>query len=136
MPGLQLGVTGAITPLRSAPPNYKSLFDFAMAGPLVGLIVSSFLLASGLSMTAAMDPNVALPVVPVDLLRASSYVGGMTSFFLGKGALMPNQGIEAVVELHPYAIAGLVGCYSNALALLPLGRKSNQENMALAWTKV
>ena len=127
MPSLSFGMMGAITPLRSPPPNYKSLFDFSVAGPLVGLVVSTFLLASGLSMTASMDPSIALPVVPVDLLRASSFIGGMTSFFLGKGALMPNQGIEAVVELHPFAIAGVIGCLANALALLPLGREFNMD---------
>lgn len=47
----------------------------------------------------------------------------MVQFFLGKVALLPDQGPGALVELHPFAIAGFVGCLVNALAMLPLGRK-------------
>lgn len=64
-----------------------------------------------------------LPVLPVSLLRASSLGGGMVQFFLGNIAVMPNQGVDAVVQLHPFAIAGVIGCITNALTLLPLGRK-------------
>jgi hypothetical protein len=99
------------------------LFDFAIAGPLAGLAVSICLLFGGLEMTSAMEFNAELPVVPVDLLRASSLAGEMTQFFLGKGAVMPEQGPMAVVALHPFAIAGFIGCMTNSLALLPLGRK-------------
>ena len=123
IPSITNGVTGAITPLKSPPPNTKALFDFAIAGPIAGLTVSLLLLLTGLEMTAAMNLNAELPVVPVDLVRASSLGGGMVQFFLGKGAVMPNQGPEALVQLHPLAIAGFIGCITNSLALLPLGRK-------------
>lgn len=69
----------------------------------------------------ANDAN--LPVLPVDLARASSLGGGMIQYFLGKYALQPDQGPEAYVALHPFAISGWIGCTINALALLPLGRK-------------
>jgi hypothetical protein len=68
-----------------------------------------------------MDAN--LPVMPVDLARASSLGGGMIEYFLGKYTLLPDQGPGAYVELHPFAISGWIGCTINALALLPLGRK-------------
>ena len=109
--------------MKSPPPNLKSLFDFSIAGPLVGLTASLILLLSGLEMTSSMDIGTPLPVLPVDVLRASSLGGGMVQFFLGNGAVMPGQGPAAVVELHPLAIAGFMGCLTNSLALLPLGRK-------------
>lgn len=44
----------------------------------------------------------------------------MVEYFLGKGVLTSSSA-EAVLPLHPFAIAGFVGMLSNALALLPLG---------------
>ena len=69
----------------------------------------------------SLDSN--LPVLPADLARASSLGGGTIQYFLGKYALMPDQVPGAFVELHPFAISGLIGCIINALAMLPLGRK-------------
>ena len=123
IPSVTTGFAGVITPLKSPPPNLKSLFDFSIAGPLVGLTASLILLLSGLEMTSSMDIGTPLPVLPVDVLRASSLGGGMVQFFLGNGAVMQGQGPAAVVELHPLAIAGFMGCLTNSLALLPLGRK-------------
>lgn len=64
-----------------------------------------------------------LPVLPVDFVRSSSLGGGLVEFFLGPTALLPDQGPNAFVQLHPFAIAGFIGCLINSLALLPLGRK-------------
>ena len=118
-----MGLAGAITPIKSPPPNNKALFDFSIAGPLAGLTVSLGMLFVGLQMTQQMSFDSNLPVLPVDLARSSSLCGGMIQYFLGKYALMPDQGSSAFVELHPYAISGLIGCLINALAMLPLGRK-------------
>jgi hypothetical protein len=85
--------------------------------------VSFALLLTGLEITSSMDMNAQLPALPVDLIRASSLGGGMVQFFLGNGVVMPDQGPAAMIELHPFAIAGFVGCMVNSLALLPLGRK-------------
>ena len=100
------------------------MFDFAIAGPLAGLFVSLGLLLVGLEMTRQMGIDANLPVIPVDLARVSSLGGGMIQYFLGKYSLLPGQGLGANVELHPFAISGWIGCVINALALLPLGRKS------------
>jgi hypothetical protein len=123
IPSITTGLTGAITPLRSPPPNSKSMFDFAIAGPLAGIFVSLALLLNGLDLTASATFGTQLPVVPVDLLRSSSLGGGLVEYFLGNTSLLPGQGPAAVLPLHPYAIAGFVGLMTNALALLPLGRK-------------
>jgi hypothetical protein len=99
------------------------MFDFALAGPLAGMVVSLALLLNGLDLTSSMTMGTQLPVVPVDLLRSSSLGGGLVEYFLGNTAILPDQGPAAVLPLHPYAIAGFVGLMTNALALLPLGRK-------------
>ena len=93
-----------------------------MAGPLAGFAASLFLLVTGLEATSTMTLGSQLPVLPVDLVRASSLGGGLVQFFLGNVAILP-QGPGAVLQLHPYAIAGFIGLITNALALLPLGRK-------------
>lgn len=99
------------------------MFDFAIAGPLAGLFVSLALLWNGLDLTATSAFGTQYPVLPVDLLRSSSLGGGLVEYFLGNTALLPDQGPAALLPLHPYAIAGFIGLLTNALALLPLGRK-------------
>ena len=123
VPSITTGLTGAITPLRSPPPNSKSMFDFGLAGPIAGMGVSVLLLLNGLELTSSMALGTQLPVVPVDLLRASSLGGGLVEYFLGRTAIMAGQGPAAVLPLHPYGIAGFIGLLTNALALLPLGRE-------------
>ena len=126
VPSLSTGLAGTITPLKSPPPSKKALFDFAIAGPIAGLTVSIGLLFVGLELTRQMGLDTSLPVLPVDLVRSSSLGGGMVEFFLGKYTLLPDQGPGAFVELHPFAISGFIGCLTNSLALLPLGRKLEQ----------
>lgn len=101
------------------------MFDFAVSGPLAGLAVSLFLLVNGLGITASMDLTASsqLPALPVLLLHASALGGGLVETFLGSGVLSTATP-ETVLPLHPFAIAGFVGLITNALALLPLGRKS------------
>jgi hypothetical protein len=123
IPSITTGLTGAITPLKSPPPNLRSLFDFGVAGPLAGLALSFFFLLNGLELTASGNVSGLLPVIPVDILRTSSLGGGLVEFFLGGNILMPGQPPGAVVQLHPFAVAGFIGCITNSLALLPLGSK-------------
>lgn len=122
LPSLQTGLSGAITPLKTSPPNLKSLFDFSMAGPLSGLIISLFFMYSGLELTAFMGPDAQslLPSLPLQLLRSSALAGGMVEWLLGDGILAPGGG---TILLHPFAIAGYIGLISNAIALLPIGSK-------------
>jgi hypothetical protein len=127
IPSLQLGFQGAITPLKSPPPSLKSLFDFAIAGPILGMMASLAFLIVGLSMTASanMDQVANLPGLPIYLLQASALGGGLTEMFLGKGVLGQGVAENSILQLHPFAISGFVGLMANAIALLPLGRKWN-----------
>jgi hypothetical protein len=124
---IQTGFFGSITPLQSPPPSLKSLFDFAMAGPLFGFATSFALFVVGLQETAAAQMNVSMdfPGLPTFLLRSSALCSELVEFFLGKGTLFSGVDlpVEAVLPLHPFAIAGYVGLFVNALALLPIGSK-------------
>lgn len=125
VPSVQLGITGTITPLKSPPPSLHALFDFAMAGPMAGILASIGFLVAGLGITAASDAAQAadLPALPLYLLRTSTLGGDMIELFLGKGTLMQALPSDTVLPLHPFAVAGFTGLLVNALALLPLGRK-------------
>lgn len=122
IPSLQLGLYGCITPLKSSPKNLNSLFDFAIAGPLVGMIISISLMYIGLEKQVFMDQlsQSQLPSLPIELVRSSSLAGGMVEWLLGDGVLL-SPDPTALIRLHPLAIAGFIGILSNALNLLPLG---------------
>ncbi|KAL9181291.1 hypothetical protein ACHAXT_010096 [Thalassiosira profunda] len=123
VPGFQFGLTGGLTPIESSPKNIKSLFDFAIAGPLVGFAASLLLLYTGLELTAFMETAARdqLPSVPVEILRSSALGGGVIDYLLGDGALdTPNPATD-MIKLHPFAIAGFGGLVTNALSLLPIG---------------
>ena len=83
-------------------------------------------LVSGLDITASATAEqvASLPAIPVYLLQSSALGGGLVELFLGKGVLGQDITANSVLQLHPFAIAGFVGLVANALALLPLGRKS------------
>jgi hypothetical protein len=88
------------------------------------LVASVTFLLVGLELTQSSSLDSALPVLPVGFVRSSSLGGGLVEFFLGKVALLPDQGPNAEIQLHPFAIGGFLGCLVNALAMLPLGRES------------
>jgi len=124
IPSIQIGLQGSITPILTPPKNFNSLFDFAIAGPLTGLIISIGLLYLGLSTQVFMDTaaQAQLPAVPVELLRASSLGGGIIEWLLGDGILgISPDDASAVIRLHPYAVGGYLGIVVNALNLLPIG---------------
>jgi hypothetical protein len=124
LPSIQLGLMPSITAIKSPPPSLRSLFDFAMAGPMAGLLASIFFLVAGLEITASLDLTLSTdqPGLPLYLLRSSTLGGEFIELFLGKGTLMRELPSETIVPLHPFAVSGFCGILSNALALLPLGR--------------
>jgi membrane-associated protease RseP (regulator of RpoE activity) len=122
VPSFQLGLLGSITPLNGPPPSLKSLFDFAICGPLFGMMASIAILITGLDLTAHIPlsqlPD--LPVFPSTIFRASELGGSLAEFYLGRGVVTLGES-DTLLSLHPLAIAGIAGLFANALALLPLG---------------
>jgi hypothetical protein len=92
---------------------------------MAGLLVSVIFLVVGLELTASSDVTQSTdwPGLPLYLLRSSTLGGEFVELFLGRGTLMRELPIEAVLPLHPLAVSGFCGVIASALALLPLGRK-------------
>ena len=124
LPGWGLPFLGCQNNFVESPKNLTSLFDYAMLGPLLGLLASLGFLVSGLELTNAAGPETLkyLPALPVDVLRSSTLGGSLVDSFLGGGqGFVTLQDPKMPVPLHPFAIAGFTGLLSNALALLPIG---------------
>lgn len=131
IPSIVSGTTNSITSLKTSPKNKQDLVDFAVAGPLVGMIGSLLVLCYGLDLTAAADAATvqSFPGLPLAVLRQSSLGGGLIDLFLGNGVLnvpASAEGAQALastlIALHPLAVAGFFSLVVNALALVPAGR--------------
>ena len=112
VPSIMTGITNSITSLKSSPMNKKDLVEFAVAGPLVGMIGSITLLCYGLALTATADPATisTYPGLPLAILRTSSLGGGLVDIFLGNGVLNVPASAEGaqtlastLIALHPFA---------------------------------
>ena len=132
VPSLVTGITNTITSLKEPPKNRQALFDFAIAGPLAGIVTSLAVLYYGLLATSTMDAAsyANLPALPLEFLRQSSLGGAIIESVLGAGILdVPDAaaGTAAVanlnIPLHPFAIAGYLGLLVNAISLWPVGSK-------------
>lgn len=131
VPSILSGITSSITTLKSSPKNRQDLLEFAVAGPLAGMICSIFVLSYGLVLTATADTATIqmFPGLPLAVLRQSSLGGGLVDIFLGNGVLNVPASAEGtqllastMIALHPFAIAGFLSLFVNALALVPVGR--------------
>ena len=103
------------------------MFDFSVAGPLIGMLASLAAVALGSQFTVAADPAY-LPSLPLEILRQSTLGGGIINYILGNGALSVPEGAKGteviasmMIPLHPVAIAGYIGLVVNALSMLPIG---------------
>ncbi|MBD2139461.1 site-2 protease family protein [Anabaena sp. FACHB-1237] len=114
-----LGTFGAFIKIRSPMPNRKVLFDISIAGPLAGFLATLPLLIWGLSHSqivelpaknGLLDPNALNPKYSILLAIIAKLVWG--------NQLTSQTGID----LHPLAIAGLLGLIVTALNLMPVGQ--------------
>ena len=128
IPSIATGITSTLTSLKSPPKNREQLFDFAVAGPLFGIVASTAALYIGLQMTAFADPSSAasFPALPLQILRQSTLGGGIIESVLGSGTLSVPDGAYQLISsinipLHPVALAGFISLIVNAFALLPIG---------------
>ena len=131
VPSLFTGLTSTVTTFRTPPKNAATMFDYAAAGPIAGIITSILAIAVGCQITSVTSDMSLFPSLPLEILRQSTLGGGVIEFVLGNGALsLPKAAIGTAavagmtVPLHPIAIAGFIGLIINALAVLPIGSKS------------
>jgi len=120
LPSLQLGTFGSITPLRSFPKTRSVLFDVAVGGPIVSMLVSIILIVGGLSMTiTSVGGSLStLPVVPASMMKSSLLIGSICSVVAPKIMLLP---LSRPVPIHPLFLVGLAGLLATSLNLLPIG---------------
>jgi membrane-associated protease RseP (regulator of RpoE activity) len=124
VPSLVVGTTSTVTTFKEPPKNKEAMFDFAVAGPLAGVLASIVALVIGSQLTLISDPAT-LPALPLEILRQSTLGGGIIdgiiqgSLYIPDGA--PMTGI--MISLHPLAMAGYISLIINALALVPVGSK-------------
>jgi membrane-associated protease RseP (regulator of RpoE activity) len=114
-----LGTFGAFIKMQSPIPNRKALFDIGIAGPLAGFIATLPLIIWGLNnsevvpmtdKTGLLNPNALNPTYSILLA------------LLSKLALGSELTTNSALDLHPVAVAGLLGLIVTALNLMPVGQ--------------
>jgi membrane-associated protease RseP (regulator of RpoE activity) len=121
LPSATLGLFGSITPLRSYPPNRSALIDFALSGPIAGIVLSTTFMIVGSLKTACATSTALLkfPFVPVVFLKSSFLSGSILSYMLPKLMLLPQS---QPIPIHPLFMIGFAGSLVSALNLLPIFR--------------
>ena len=129
VPSIVTGITSSVTTFSSPPKNMAAMFDFAVAGPLAGIVASLLAIVVGSKLTMVTDPSL-FPALPLEVLRMSTLGGGIIEMVLGNGALYIPEGalgtsevMGLTVPLHPIAVAGYISLIVTALAFLPVGSK-------------
>jgi membrane-associated protease RseP (regulator of RpoE activity) len=115
-----VGTLGAFIRLRSPIFDRRTLFDIGAAGPLAGLAMAVPILAYGVTQSTFVHD-----VTPLALAHQMITVGGET-LYLGDSMLLrlllQPASADAVLMLHPIAVAGWVGLFVTMLNLLPLSQ--------------
>jgi Zn-dependent protease len=120
LPFYTLPYMGTVTKLKESPKTMNSLFDFAIAGPAVGIAASLAVLLYGLQATVTAESLQDFPALPVRVLQLSTLGGSLVDSILGGGTLL-QQDPQTSIPLHPAAIAGFTGLLIQCLDLVPLG---------------
>lgn len=117
---LFLGTFGAFIQMRSPVPNRKALFDVSIAGPLAGFVVTIPILIWGL----ANSRVVPLPENPQEILNPNALSPNYSLLLalLSKLTLGAQLTAYSALDLHPVAVAGLLGLIATALNLMPVGQ--------------
>jgi membrane-associated protease RseP (regulator of RpoE activity) len=113
------GTIGAYLLKRSPIPNRKALFDVGVVGPLVGFIITLPILIWGL-MHSELG---ALPSKP-GVLSTEALNPRFSIAFAIACRLVFGQNLSANsgVNLHPVAVAGVIGIVFAAIRLIPFGQ--------------
>ncbi len=107
-----IGTFGAFIRIKSPPPDRRSLFDVAAAGPLAGLMLA----------VPAVIVGFRLSTVGMDKGQGGFTLGSsLLLSFLSRITLGPLPE-EANIVMHPIAFAGWIGLLVTAMNLLPVGQ--------------
>ena len=108
------GTFGAVIKMGGRIPHRKALFDIAIMGPAMGLVLALPLAGLGIAWST---------VTSLDSMPAGETFLGPSILFSRliewiHGPLAPGSGLQ----LHPLATAGWAGLFVTALNLLPMGQ--------------
>lgn len=108
------GTFGAVIKMGGRIPDRKALFDIAIMGPAMGLVLALPFAVLGIAWST---------VTPLDSMPAGETLLGPSILFAFliewiHGPLAPGGGLQ----LHPLATAGWAGLFVTALNLLPMGQ--------------
>jgi membrane-associated protease RseP (regulator of RpoE activity) len=107
-----LGTLGAVIRMRLRTGERKILYDIGIAGPLAGLVVAIPVALWGLAHSAVLN-------VPPG--RGGIVLGDSLLFLLLQRIALGSVNPDAVVVLHPVALAGWTGLFVTGLNLIPVG---------------
>lgn len=121
IPSMEIGMFGCISPIRSFPPDRKSLLDFALSGPFVTALASMGCIVASVLLTVRASPETLMkfPVLPAMLIKSSFLVGTMTSWIASKVLMLPSA---HPVPVHPLFLVGYASLITSGLNLLPVFR--------------
>lgn len=116
---LAFGTFGAYLQIRTPIPNRKVLFDIGIAGPLAGLVITLPILIWGLMNSQLTELPTKAGTISTDAFNPKfSIVFAVLCRFVFGHSLNAGSGID----LHPVAVAGLLGLIVTALNLIPFGQ--------------
>lgn len=107
-----IGTFGAFIQMKSPPPDRRSLFDVAAAGPLAGLVLAIPAVIVGLRLSAISPDEKAGGIA----LGSSLLFSFLSQITLG---ILPD---EVNIVMHPIGFAGWIGLLVTAMNLLPVGQ--------------
>jgi len=105
-----IGTMGAVIKHRGPIPSRTTLFDVAVAGPIVGLVASVLVIIIGLSLPPIPVPQDSLFTIQLSLPILFTIIAD----FVG--------GYDPEMVIHPVVFAGWVGMLVTTLNLIPAGQ--------------
>jgi membrane-associated protease RseP (regulator of RpoE activity) len=114
-----LGTFGAFIQIKAPVPHRRALFDVGIAGPLAGLVITLPILWWGLAHSQVVPWVETASLLNFDALDPR---GSVLLALLSKLTLGDQLTPEAVIDLHPVAVAGCLGLVVTALNLMPVGQ--------------
>jgi membrane-associated protease RseP (regulator of RpoE activity) len=107
-----IGTLGAVIRMRLRTGERRIVYDIGIAGPLAGLVVAIPVSLWGLAHSR---------VLPASPAKSGYILGDSLLFALLQRVALGPLGSDAVVVLHPVALAGWTGLFVTGLNLIPAG---------------
>jgi membrane-associated protease RseP (regulator of RpoE activity) len=113
------GTFGAYLQIRTPIPNRKVLFDIGIAGPLAGLVITLPILIWGLMHSQLTELPTKAGAISTDAFNPKFSIAFA---ILCRAVFGHSLNIGSGIDLHPVAVAGLLGLIVTALNLIPFGQ--------------